>query len=457
MKALFAILLAVLPAMSSAQVLDDTRGGGAWRLERPPAELEQLRRIADVMGIVRREYVDALEEAVLADRCIKGMDGFLGARKPEPPAPVPGARPAERIGEYWRQVTQEDPEEHRALGEACLRGMVNDLDRRTFYMGREEFRELQVGAGPLGGIGLELEVRDGVLTVVDAIEGTPAERMGLRRGDRLVTVDGKPTAGLKLEEAVRLMRGKTGSTIVLGVERDGAKPMRVEGVRQVIRIQSVRTRQLEGGVLYVRISQLQEATLESFHRELAAGYAAAGASFRGIVLDLSGNPGGLFHTSIGVAAVFLPETVAVVETRGRNDTSNKRHMARPADYQRGYRETSTDPKRLAEGLRNAPLVVLVDRRTAAGSEIVAAALQDHKRAQVIGEKTFGLGTVQTIIPLGGSDALRLTTARFYRPEGQAIEERAVTPDVPVAHPERFRDYAAAGDPALPAALKALLK
>jgi carboxyl-terminal processing protease len=270
-------------------------------------------------------------------------------------------------------------------------------------------------------------------------------------------VDGKSTAGLKLEEAVKLTRGKPGSAIVLGVERAGKEPMRIEGVREVIRIQSVRTRQLEGGVLYVRIAQFQEATLELFHKELAAGYAAAGASFRGVVLDLRSNTGGLFHTSIGVAAVFLPETAAVVETKGRAHDSNKRHMARPADYQRGRRDTSIDAKRLAEGLRKAPLVMLVDRGTAAGAEIVAAALQDHGRAPVIGEKTFGAGTVQTIIPLGGSDALRLTTARFYRPAGQPIEERAVTPDVAVAHPERFRDYAAPGDPALPAARKALLK
>ena len=456
MRFLFAILLAVLQGCA-AQMPPGTRTPSARPAERPPAERDQLRRIADAMGIVRDQYVDALQESMLAERCIKGMDGFLGARKPSPSAPLSGARPAERIGDYWRQVKQEGTEDRRALADACLRGMVDDLDRFTSYLGREEFRELQVGSTPLGGIGLELEIRDGVLTVVDPIEGAPAERMGLRRGDRLIALDGKPTAGLKLAEAVKLMRGKPGSTIVLGVERDGAAPMRIEGVRQVIRIQSVRTRQLEGGVLYVRISQFQEATLESFHKELAAGYAAAGASFRGIVLDLRGNTGGLFHTSIGVAAVFLPETAAVVETKGRAHDSSKRHLARPADYQRTKRDTGTDAKGLAEGLRKAPLVVLVDSRTAAGAEIVAAALQDHRRAQLIGEKTFGAGTVQTIIPLGESDALRLTTARFYRPEGQPIAERAVTPDVAVAHPERFRDYAAPADPALPTALKALLK
>jgi len=252
------LLALVLAGTLSAQILDDTRGLGARRAEPTPPEFEQLGRIANVIAIVRREYVDEWDEAMLTERCLKGMDEHLGAKKPKPARPVPGARPAERIGEYWRQAMPGDPEGRQGLGDACLRAMVNDLDRRTGYMGREELRELQVGAGGLGGIGLELEMHKGVLTVVEPIEGTPSERMGLQRGDRLVTVDGKPTTGLKLEEAVRLMRGKVGSTIVLLVERDGAKPMRIEGTRQIIRLQSVRTRQLEGGVLYVRISQFQD-------------------------------------------------------------------------------------------------------------------------------------------------------------------------------------------------------
>jgi carboxyl-terminal processing protease len=221
-----------------------------------------------------------------------------------------------------------------------------------------------------------------------------------------------------------------------------------------VRVHTVRPRRLEGGLLYVRITAFHEATLESLYKELAAGAAAAGAALRGIVLDLRRNPGGLLHTCIGVAAAFLPDKTLVVETRGRTEDNSKRFTTQRADWDRGG-WMSRPFQAIPEAVRNAPLAVLVDRRSAACSEIVAAAMQDHKRAQVIGEKTFGLGTVQTILPLAGSSALRLTTARFYRPGGGAIEEKAVTPDVAVKHPDDFREYGAEGDPALPVALKLL--
>jgi carboxyl-terminal processing protease len=232
--------------------------------------------------------------------------------------------------------------------------------------------------------------------------------------------------------------------------------MRREVVREIIRVQTVKWRLLEGGTLYVRLSAFHDRTLENFREALQAGRDAAAASLGGVILDLRGNPGGLFQSCIGVSAAFLPETAVVVETKGRNQGSNRRYFARSSDYERSAAYASRS-KPLPAEVRDVPLVVLVSRRSAACSEIVAAAMQDHKRASVIGEKTFGLGTIQTILPLGASSALRLTTARFYRPAGEAIEEKGVTPDVAVALPERFRGYGEAGDPALAAALKALQK
>jgi len=439
----------------TAQILDDTRGLGA-RPAPPPPGAAQMQRIALALGHARRDFVDPLEEAPLVERCLAGMDRQLGAEAPRLPALAPGVRATgERIAEYWRELGTRalDAAALDKAEAACLHAMIDKLDRRTEFMDREKFRELTVGSQGMAGIGLELELVDGWTTVVEPLEGAPASRADLKPGDRLLEVDGVSTAGKKLDEVVKLLRGKRGSTAVLSVSREGGAPMRREAVREFIRVQTVKWRLLEGGVLHVRLSAFHERTLDSFREALEAGRAAAGASFSGVILDLRGNPGGLFYSCIGVSAAFLPETAAVVETRGRNEGSTRRYLARASDYERssyGSRSRSVPPE-----VREAPLAVLVSRSSAACSEIVAAALQDHKRATVIGEKTFGLGTVQTIFPLGSQEALRLTTARFYRPGGEAIEEKGVTPDVALAFPERFRGYAEPGDPALPAALKAL--
>lgn len=446
----------LIAAQAGAQILDDTRGLGARRPAPPPADLEQLRRISDVVATIKREFVDVLEDSFLAERCLSGMDKALGDKRPKLPALARGAKPTvERIAEYWRELGRASMEnaEYESVGDACLHGMVDNLDRRTEFMDRAKFRELAGTGGPWGALGLEIEIRDGVLTVVEPIEGTPGERMGFRSGDRLITIDGKPTAGLTLEDAVRLMRGKVGSTIELMVERNGIRT-RMEGVRETIRVASVNARALEGNVLYLRLRQFAERTLEDLQKQASALNAGFDGKLAGVVLDLRGNPGGLLHTCIGIAAVFLPDKTRVVELKGRTETNSKWFTTQRGDWERGgWMDRSF--QMIPEAVRKAPLVVLVDKRSAACSEIIASAMQDHKRAQVIGEKTFGLGTVQTIIPLAGSAALRLTTARFYRPSGEAIEEKAVTPDVGIAHPERFRGHAAADDPALPAALKAL--
>ncbi|MEW6689754.1 MAG: S41 family peptidase, partial [Pseudomonadota bacterium] len=372
-RPVLACLLAALAAPAGAQILDDTRGLGARGEAARRGEIDQLRKVSEVFARVKSDFVDAIEEPVLAGRCTAAMDRWLGenglAAAIPPPAPS-ADRSAERIARYWKRLAElaRGEADFEKLADACLHGMVDRLDRRTEYLDREKFRDLAAGA-----------------------------------------------------------RGTAGS---------GVEP-------------PVKSRLLEGGVLYLRLSQFSERALEDFYEALRG----AAARLAGIVLDLRGNPGGLFHSCIGVSAAFLPETALVVETKGRARDSTARYSARAQDYRRsGYGRPVFE---LREDLRAAPLVVLVNRRSAACSEIVAAAMQDHKRAKVVGEKTFGLGTVQTVIPLGGSEALRLTTARFYRPSGEPIEEKAVTPDVQVEHPERFRGYGEPQDPGLPAALKAL--
>jgi C-terminal peptidase prc len=462
-RAIPACLLAALAAPAGAQILDDTRGLGARAATARRVEIDQLRKVSEVFALLKTDFVDVLEEPALAERCTSAMDRWLGDNGRGAAIPPPAAsaeRSAERIGRYWKQVSQQFPDEvdFEKLAGACVHGMVDQLDRRTEYLDRAKFRDLLAGARGTAGIGVELELLEGVATVVAPIEGAPAARAGLRPGDRLLQIDGTETRGLKLEEVARLLRGKAGSTVALQVRREGsAAPLGLEAVREAIRAQSVKSRLLEGGVLYVRISQFAERTLDDFARALEAGYRSAGDRFAGVVLDLRGNPGGLFHSCIGVSAAFLPESALVVETRGRARDSTQRLHAKPQDYRRGTGRRPWDPPApsYADAVRSAPLAVLVNRRSAACSEIVAAALQDHKRAKVVGEKTFGLGTVQTIIPLGGSEALRLTTARFYRPGGEAIEEKAVTPDVLVEQPERFRGYGDTGDPGLPVALEIL--
>ena len=448
----------LLAGTLTAQILDDTRGLGA-RPAPPPPGYVQMQRIAQALSRAKHDFVDPLEEAPLIERCLAGMDKELGAGAPKLPALARGARPTgERIGEYWRELGAR-PLEGAALDkaeEACLHAMIDKLDRRTEFLDRERFRELLVGSQGVAGIGVELELVDGWTTVVLPLEGAPSSRVDLQPGDRILEVDGVSTSGKKLDEVVKLLRGKRGSTVVLSISREGGAPMRREVVREIIRIQTVKWRVLDGGVLYVRISSFHERTLETFRDALETGRAAAAASFAGVILDLRGNPGGLFQSCIGVSAAFLPESAAVVETKGRNEGSNRRYFARAADYERSS-SYGPRPKGVPAEMREAPLVVLINHASAACSEIVAAALQDNKRAAVIGEKTYGLGTVQTIFPLGPQEALRLTTARFFRPNGEAIEEKGVAPDVAIAFPERFRGYGEAADAALPAARKALQK
>ena len=319
-----------------------------------------------------------------------------------------------------------EPVEDKKLIEEAISGMVSGLDPHSSYLDADAFKDLQAGTqGEFGGLGIEVGAEDGFVKVVAPIEDTPAARAGIRSGDLIVKIDDKATKGLSLNDAVKLMRGKPKSSVTLTVMRKGeGKPLVFTLVRDVIRVQSVKSKLLEGGVGYVRITQFQEHTVENMVKHLNQLY--KDAPLRALVLDLRNDPGGVLHGAVGVSAAFLPARTLVVSTDGRTEDARRKYLADPADYLRGRGDDVL--AKLPAAVKTVPMVVLVNAGSASASEIVAGALQDHKRAQVLGTQTFGKGSVQTILPLGNSAAVKLTTARYFTPSGRSIQAKGVTPD-----------------------------
>ena len=319
-----------------------------------------------------------------------------------------------------------EPVEDRKLITEAISGMLSGLDPHSSYLDADAFRELQVGTqGEFGGLGIEVGTEDGFVKVVSPIEDTPAARAGIRAGDLIIRIDEKPTKGLALNDAVKLMRGKPRTNVTLTISRKGeTRPLVFTLTRDVIRVQSVRSRQLEPGFGYVRVTQFQEHTVENLVKHVEGLY--RNGPLRGLVLDLRNDPGGLLHAGIGVSAAFLPAGILVTSTDGRTADAKRKYVAAPEDYLRGAREDFL--QRLPAGVKTVPMVVLVNAGSASASEIVAGALQDHKRAVVIGTQTFGKGSVQSILPLTNSTAIKLTTARYYTPLGRSIQAKGITPD-----------------------------
>jgi carboxyl-terminal processing protease len=319
-----------------------------------------------------------------------------------------------------------EPVEDRKLITEAITGMLSGLDPHSAYLDAEAFRELQVGTqGEFGGLGIEVGTEDGFVKVVAPIEDTPAARAGVKAGDLIVRIDDKPTKGMALNDAVKLMRGKPKTPITLTLSRKGeAQPIVLRIVRDVIRVQSVKSKVLEPGIGYVRITQFQEHTVENLVRHLE-GLARQNA-LNSLVLDLRNDPGGLLHGAVGVSAAFLAPNAVVTTTDGRTEDARRKYVASPEDYLRGTREDML--RRLPAAVKTAPMVVLVNAGSASASEIVAGALQDHKRAVVLGTQTFGKGSVQSILPLSNTTAIKLTTARYYTPNGRSIQAKGITPD-----------------------------
>jgi carboxyl-terminal processing protease len=325
-----------------------------------------------------------------------------------------------------------EPVEDKKLITEAINGMLTGLDPHSAYLDQEAFKELQVGTqGEFGGLGIEVGMEDGFVKVVSPIEDTPAFRAGLKPGDLIIKLDDTPVKGMNLNDAVKRMRGKPKTSIRLTIVRKGeARPFEVTIVRDVIRVQSVKSKLIEPGYGYVRVAQFQEHTGENLVKHLTALY--KDGPLKGLVLDLRNDPGGLLNGAVGISAAFLPPRVTVVTTDGRTEDAKRKYTASAEDYLRGTREDYL--RSLPAHVKTVPMVVLVNGGSASASEIVAGALQDHKRATIIGTQTFGKGSVQTIMPLGNNTAIKLTTARYYTPNGRSIQAKGITPDLVVEEP-----------------------
>jgi carboxyl-terminal processing protease len=330
-----------------------------------------------------------------------------------------------------------EPVEDKKLITEAINGMLTGLDPHSAYLDQEAFKELQVGTqGEFGGLGIEVGMEDGFVKVVSPIEDTPAFRAGLKPGDLIIRLDDTPVKGMTLSDAVKRMRGKPKTPIRLTIVRKGeSQPFEVTVVRDIIRVQSVKSKTIEPGYGYLRISQFQEHTGENMVNHLIELYKSG--ELKGLVLDLRNDPGGLLNGAVGVSAAFLPRDAIVVTTDGRTEDAKRKYSAAPGDYLRGRGDDYL--KKLPAGVKSVPMVVLVNGGSASASEIVAGALQDYKRATVMGTQSFGKGSVQTIMPLNNSTAIKLTTARYYTPSGRSIQAKGITPDVMVEEPGAPRD------------------
>jgi carboxyl-terminal processing protease len=320
-----------------------------------------------------------------------------------------------------------EPVDEKKLITDAISGMVAGLDPHSQYFDKKSYKEFREGTtGKFVGIGIEMAMEDGLVKVVSPIEGSPAFRAGIKSGDLITRIDDTPVKGLSVDQAVKRMRGEPNTKVTLVVYRkDEARTFPVTLVREEIRQQSVRSKVVEPGYAWLRISVFQERTVDDFARKLEEIYKAE-PHLKGLVLDLRNDPGGLLDGAIGVAAAFLPADAVVVTTNGQVADSKASFKAAPEFYAR----RGADPlRRLPEGLKKVPLVVLVNEGSASASEIVAGALQDHKRAVIMGAQTFGKGSVQTWRPLSADTALKITTARYYTPSGRSIQATGIVPDI----------------------------
>lgn len=308
-----------------------------------------------------------------------------------------------------------EPVSDKTLLENAIKGMLSNLDPHSAYLDPESFRELQEStSGEFGGLGIEVGLEDGFVKVVSPIDDTPASKAGIQPGDLIVKIDGQPTKGLSMLEAVDKMRGEAGSKILLTLVREGGKPFDVELTRAVIKVRSVKSQLLDDSYGYLRITQFQVNTGEEVGKALNKLRKDNGKKLRGLVLDLRNNPGGVLQAAVEVTDHFLKKGL-IVYTEGRIANSELRFSADPADASEGV-----------------PLVVLINGGSASASEIVAGALQDHKRGVLMGTDSFGKGSVQTVLPLNNNSALKLTTALYYTPNGRSIQAQGIVPDIEVA-------------------------
>ena len=337
------------------------------------------------------------------------------------PIPEAGELPVDQIrtfAEVFAKIKKDYVEnvEDSTLLEHAIKGMLEGLDPHSSYLDEDAYLDLQEGtSGEFGGLGIEVGMEDGFIKVISPIDDTPAQKAGMQSGDLVIRLDETPVKGLSLNDAVTRMRGEPGTDITLTIIREGEdKPLKITITRDVIKVKSVRTQTLEPGFGYLRISHFQSRTAEDARAGLQQLKQDNNGNLNGLILDLRNNPGGILSAAVGISDLFLDKGL-IVYTEGRIDDSRLKFNAKPADI-----------------LDNAPMVVLVNAGSASASEIVAGALQDHKRAIIMGQKTFGKGSVQTVLPISNAAALKLTTARYFTPSGRSIQVSGIEPDVIIA-------------------------
>ncbi len=321
----------------------------------------------------------------------------------------------QQFSEVYSRIKENYVEEvkDKDLMTNAIRGMLSGLDPHSAYLDEDEFKELQVGTtGEFGGLGIEVGMEDGFVKVISPIDDTPAQKAGLQAGDLIIRLDETPVKGMTLDDAVKRMRGKPGTSIDLLVVREGKdKPFKVTLKRDIIQVKSVKSRMLEPGYGYIRITSFQAKTTEALMEALDSLKKENKGKLRGLVLDLRNNPGGVLNAAVGVSDAFI-DSGKIVYTEGRVPDAKMEYSATKGD-----------------ALDGAPIIVLVNRGSASASEIVAGALQDHKRALIAGQKTFGKGSVQTVLQLDEKTAVKLTTARYFTPSGRSIQAEGIKPDI----------------------------
>jgi carboxyl-terminal processing protease len=345
-------------------------------------------------------------------------------------APIP-LEELQQLAEVFGRIKTDyvEPVDEKKLISDAISGMVASLDPHSQYLDKKTYREFRENvSGRFIGVGIEITQEDGLVKIVSPIEGSPAFRAGLKPNDLITKIDDMAVKGLSVNEAVKRMKGEPDTKVALTIYRkDENRTFAVTIVREEIHIQSVRAKMVEPGYAWVRLSQFQEPTTEDFVRKLEELY-KQDPHLKGLVLDLRNDPGGVLDVAVAVSAAFLPDNVTVVSTNGQLPESKFTYKAAPEFY----RSSGSDPlRRLPAAVKSLPLVVLVNEGSASASEIVAGALQDHKRATIMGSQTFGKGSVQTVRRLGPDTGLKITTARYYTPSGHSIQAKGIVPDVMV--------------------------
>lgn len=324
----------------------------------------------------------------------------------------------------------EEVADKKLLTEA-LNGMLAGLDPHSTFLDEDHFKEMQQGtAGEFGGLGIEVGMEDGFVKVISPIEDTPAFKAGLQSGDLIIKLDDKSVKGMTLNDAVKLMRGKPGSTINVQILRKGKDtPFDVKITRAQIKSQSVKAKLIQEDYGYLRVTQFQERTGEDVAKSINKLFTENKKPLNGIILDMRNNPGGLLNAAVAVSAAFIPEGELVVYTEGRAKDSKMHLTAIPENFIRDPKGNNNYINKLPPEIKKTPMVVLVNNGSASASEIVAGALQDHKRALIVGTKSFGKGSVQSILPMNNGTAIKLTTARYFTPKGRSIQAKGIDPDI----------------------------